>query len=43
MTYSKQETTWNNLQRPEKGYNEQESTWKRPTTSKKRLETTHNE
>ena len=43
MTYNEQETTWNDLQRPEKTYNEQETIWKRPTTSKKQPETNHNE
>ena len=35
--------TWNDLQQPEKTYNEQETTWKRPTASKKQPEMTHNE
>ena len=39
----KRGTTRNDLQRPEKTCNKQETTWKQPTTSKKRLETTHKE
>ena len=34
-------TTWNYLYWPEKPYNEQETTWKWPTTSKKQPKTTH--
>ena len=41
-TYNELETTWNNLQELEKTCNEQETTWKWPTTKGKRLETTHN-